>query len=474
MSVIKDIKPPNVHINIQNFGPIEKAEIDLRPLTIFVGESNTGKTYFAELIYALYNSFAGFVRFPWSHHAVLDLGLMMHDLRTPKDPEIIKALKKLNTNGLPLKFSDLPLGTREGLQSNLKDSKVFGEQLKRCFGLESVSELIRFTGDSCNEMKILMRVSEENQSLWSVNMQVSESGIIIDGCIDGDMVICPEDIGEDEGTLGVEYLETRLRQGSQETTQIYYLPATRRSIMQNYAGISESFIELSSSDVDVLSLSAMEKDFLRQIISYKEHNGYTDEMIRISETLAEEMICGELEIKRSESGRPLEFLYRPHQEQKALRLSQSSSMVSELAPLVLFLRGIVQPGDLLIIEEPEAHLHPGAQVKIARILARLIRAGVRVVITTHSEWLLQEIGNLIREGELKKLAKNREEPESWVAKEEVGAWWFCTDKPVTEIPFDRIEGVEPQDYYDIADKLYNSFVRLEQQFLDEEAAGAIE
>ena len=149
-------------------------------------------------------------------------------------------------------------------------------------------------------------------------------------------------------------------------------------------------------------------------------------------------------------------------------------MVSELAPLLLFLRGVVRAGDTLIIEEPEAHLHPGAQTQIAFTLSRLIRAGVRVVVTTHSEWLLQEIGNLIREGELKKLAKNRAEPESWMAKEEVGAWWFHTDKPVTEIPFDRIEGVEPQDYYDIADKLYNSFVRLEQQFLDEEAAGAIE
>ena len=227
MNAIRNIQPPNVHIKVQNFGPIEKAEIDLRPLTVFVGESNTGKTYFAELIYALYNSFGGFARFPWSH-AVLDLGLMMQDLRTPKDPEIIKALKKLNTNGLPLKFSDLPLGTREGLQSNLKDSKVFSEQLKRCFGLKSVSELIRFTGDSCNAMKILMRISEENQSLWSVNMHVSESDITIDGCIDGGMVICPEDVGEDEGTLGVGYLETRLRQGSQEATKTYYLPATRR------------------------------------------------------------------------------------------------------------------------------------------------------------------------------------------------------------------------------------------------------
>ncbi len=38
-------KPPNVQIAVQNFGPVAKADIDLRPLTVFVGESNTGKTY---------------------------------------------------------------------------------------------------------------------------------------------------------------------------------------------------------------------------------------------------------------------------------------------------------------------------------------------------------------------------------------------------------------------------------------------
>ena len=40
----------DVHIKVKNFGPIQKAEIDLRPLTVFVGESNTGKTYLAALI----------------------------------------------------------------------------------------------------------------------------------------------------------------------------------------------------------------------------------------------------------------------------------------------------------------------------------------------------------------------------------------------------------------------------------------
>ena len=122
-------------------------------------------------------------------------------------------------------------------------------------------------------------------------------------------------------------------------------------------------------------------------------------------------------------------------------------------------------------------MHPRAQTEIALTFARLVRSGVRVVVTTHSDWLLQQIGNLIREGELKKQDADTKESGDWLLKEDVGAWWFHTDKPVVEIPFDRIEGIEPSDYEDIADGLYNTFVELERQscpFLEEEAANANE
>ena len=94
MNAFRNIQPPNVHIKVENFGPIEKAEIDLRPLTVFVGESNTGKTYLAALIYALHKTFEGLSRFPWSHDTVSSLELMMHDLQTSKEAEIIKAVEK--------------------------------------------------------------------------------------------------------------------------------------------------------------------------------------------------------------------------------------------------------------------------------------------------------------------------------------------------------------------------------------------
>ena len=40
---------PEVRVSVQDFGPIAEAPIDLRPLTVFVGPSNTGKTYLATL-----------------------------------------------------------------------------------------------------------------------------------------------------------------------------------------------------------------------------------------------------------------------------------------------------------------------------------------------------------------------------------------------------------------------------------------
>jgi len=58
-------------------------------------------------------------------------------------------------------------------------------------------------------------------------------------------------------------------------------------------------------------------------------------------------------------------------------------MVKELSPLVLYLRYLALPGELLIIDEPEMNLHPEAQVKMIEFIAMLINAGLRVLVTTH-------------------------------------------------------------------------------------------
>lgn len=71
--------------------------------------------------------------------------------------------------------------------------------------------------------------------------------------------------------------------------------------------------------------------------------------------------------------------------------------VSQTLPVVVALRA-AQPGQLVYIEQPEIHLHPRAQVAMARLLVNAANRGVRVVAETHSSLLLLAVQTLVAEG----------------------------------------------------------------------------
>ena len=477
-------KSPDVQISVQNFGPVAKADIDLRPLTVFVGESNTGKTYLSALIYALHQNFEGFSRFPWSARDFffLESIYQTHDSSSSTQAalrkEILEVLKKLNTPERPFTFSDLPQAVQDWLQHRLRDSEVLENRLKRCFDLGPDSKLVRFTNGARNELKVLLDVREDSQTRWHFDLQDAGSGLNVGGHVNGETSFSPDDTAVLREIFSVNNSGAFWAPVANPEAA-YYLPAARSGIMQSHGVIASSLIENATRlglerFPAIPAFSGMIADFLKLIVSYDEHRGSSYKMKRIAKALENEVLQGEIKVTRpAPEGYP-EFLYHPKKTTETLRLSQSSSMVSELAPLVLFLRGIVKPGDLLIIEEPESHLHPDAQTAIARTLARLVREGVRLVITTHSDWLLQQLGNLIREGEANKQKNQTPTSDNWLVKEEVGTWWFHRDKPVKEISFDRIDGIEPSDYEAVSDKLYDSAIRLQQQLLEKEDTDEIE
>jgi len=71
-------------------------------------------------------------------------------------------------------------------------------------------------------------------------------------------------------------------------------------------------------------------------------------------------------------------------------MHMSSSGVAGTAPLALAVSAM-RPGDTLVAEEPEAHLHPQSQVRLARKLVGLVRHGMRVILSTHSVLLLEQM-----------------------------------------------------------------------------------
>jgi hypothetical protein len=78
-----------------------------------------------------------------------------------------------------------------------------------------------------------------------------------------------------------------------------------------------------------------------------------------------------------------------------LGLGETSSAVRSLLDVGFYLRHRARIGDLFMIDEPELNLHPANQRKIARLLARLVNVGLRVFITTHSDYIAKELNTLI-------------------------------------------------------------------------------
>ncbi len=477
MNVFKETQHPNVEITVEKFGPIAEANIDLRPLTVFVGPSNTGKTYFSTLVYALHGISGGFAPFPFqdlSNFSLVNFSLVSVLLQLKSyflstyseekktirelDEAIQEVLQKLIASGSPFKFSDIPQSLRDYLQANLTNPEVISTELTRCFDLKSPSALIQFANSDHCQMKVSLKVGRQNQEWWNFYMLVTKSDLAVNGGVDPNLVLAREDKLLRNSTPSDEFTDYALNGRKR-----YYLPASRSGIIQSHRIIASSLMEqtVRGGGPEIPTLSSVVVDFMKKLPLYEESKSH-DTILAIAAALESEVLAGEIIASPSLSGYP-EFFYRPHGVKEEIRLNQTSSMVSELAPLVLFLRGFICPGHTLIIEEPEAHLHPGAQADMAVILARLVRAGVRIIITTHSDWLLQEIGNLIRAGELEEAGEEVNDLPTSLEKEQVGVWHFQKNGKVEEISYNRIDGIDPMEYLDVAENLYNRSARLQNR-----------
>lgn len=76
-------------------------------------------------------------------------------------------------------------------------------------------------------------------------------------------------------------------------------------------------------------------------------------------------------------------------------IQRASSSVRSLLMLNYYILNVAQKGDILMIDEPELNLHPNSQILMGRLIALLVNAGVKVFITTHSDYIVRELSNCI-------------------------------------------------------------------------------
>ena len=215
-------------------------------------------------------------------------------------------------------------------------------------------------------------------------------------------------------------------------------------------------------------LPVVQGDFLSQLLEMrfsrrKRPRRDRQPLWTVAKRIEEEILGGAVEVGGLPGVAHPHFTYRPHGWETGLPVTQASSMVSELAPLVLCLRN-VDPGDLLIIDEPESHLHPAMQVAFTQRVAEIVRAGVRVILTTHSEWVLEELGNVVGRAALAERSEGGETGTESLDSRQVGVWLFePTDdggSTVKEIALDADTGLYPSGFDAVAAGLHNDWAKI--------------
>ena len=116
-----------------------------------------------------------------------------------------------------------------------------------------------------------------------------------------------------------------------------------------------------------------------------------------AENLENELLHGRVQI--SNDG---EIQFKPLKSLRTiLPIQMTASIVKTLSSLVVYLKYIANENDLIIIDEPEINLHPNNQIIIARILVRLANKGFRILVSTHSDYIIREFNNMVMLSQLK-------------------------------------------------------------------------
>ena len=498
----KDAPTLDYRLDVRDFGPIARASVEMRPLTVFIGPSNTGKSYLAMLLYVLHRCLGTRPRGPdvslvrsMSTHAgnVWRNGIPKSKTRAAIMGWVAAAL----THDSPPPLSDELL---KHIHADLEQPRALAlalnHELRRCFGVDDLGTLARRGGGRRPTVAVSGPPEAQPSSAEVARYEFKLAAAIeLAGKISFDLLSgflgeyaqterhliewwADRDL-EDEVSASI-YLSLAKEQAIRRflgavCRQAHYLPADRTGVMHSHQVVVGALVQSASMAgirraANVPMLSGVLADFLHHLINMAiRHPRRGSDLAKQFE---ESLLAGAVRVGTSDANYP-SFLYRPRGWEEDLPLMRTSSMVSELAPVVLYLRHVVRPGDVLIVEEPEAHLHPAMQAAFARELARLVHLGVRVVLTTHSEWLLEQIGNLVR---LSALPKRRRSgiggAEVALEPSQVGAWLFKpSQRPrgsiVQEVKPDPETGLFPTDFEEVSMALYNEgteiFNRLQEE-----------
>jgi len=368
-------------IKFNNLGKIKETELDLRPLTIIIGPNNSNKTYIAYSVYALWEQ-------------LRHINIQFH---RKKDHFLLPINTYADT------YAELfrTFGNRLNLQNFFQDSsqKLFADtNIEFHISKEEIKENLK--------KKI---ISENN---------ISDNDLLFD--IKEDMLYVQ--LRNVTDRKAITNLEVSLVLRSPISESLFpiplALPAERNALILTYKLLSNRRYKLmKDTQREIFSKSDLNK---RQLALFKEQGdtGYPKpvedfldflidvEMAKKPDAEAEFQELAD-RIEQHIQNRNKLYLEPMRLGGKEIKvrvkkgldidLHNASSAIRQLAPLLLYLRYRAKKNDFLIIDEPEMNLHPEAQAKLLEIFGMMVNAGIRILITTHSPYLLAHLNNLVHD-----------------------------------------------------------------------------
>jgi predicted ATPase len=406
-------------INIKELGAIKEGTIDLsKKLNVFCGPNGTGKTYMAYVIY----------------------GLLKSQIHIGTNEALAKELidkKKINYT---INFGDLNR-YRNSILNNFKDNydSLFGigEELAKQY-FEKTE--IKFNETDEEYKKIIIDCEfKKTISFRKVDISVSKSK-------NADFLILEIDekaiTNKDIDTLNFFLYSAILSLlATHPISSTYILPVERNSIFTFSKELSISKQEAvdhfhamtGKNKIDRFDL--LFKKTTRYPLPIKDGLMIADDLAEIKKTTSKfydfaieienDLLHGKVQI--SSDG---ELQFKPDKApKKVLPIHMTASIIKSLSSIVIYLKHIAHKNDLIIIDEPEINLHPDNQIILTRLFARLINKGFRLLISTHSDYVVREINNLIMlssdKNELQILKKQYDYiDDEYISKEDIGVYYF--------------------------------------------------
>lgn len=461
-------------IIIENFGPIHSFECDLnQDFHLMVGDNNIGKSYAITLVYLILKSLMDFSEEPYFLPFLFqqrkdEIFDMIPDEMTklkPKDEldisnifqvSIIKNLENTFIN----RFQHYIIGTYDSIDSVISQFTEEELCIKLLFNKINISIGVVDSNFQINklELKKAIKVKCVKQNRKPLE---AEAGIIFYHNHGK-----PEYFKDSFFNTVISFYLKLVEEVLSQIRSIHYLPASRSGLYQTLTAFGQIFAQLSKSrsfvnqQIELPGISIPLSDYFLELSEIKiNKKDYENSQINIvAKDIETNILKGKVEFDLDNK----KLFYTPNETSLKLDIRSTSSMVSELSPIVSFLRHVLtkpvqrNPYDskkdlskpLIFIEEPEAHLHPENQVKLIKAFISLIKANVKIIITSHSNYIFNQLNNLILAKEI-----DIESVQASILKPtKVGSKAYL-------LPLDDL-GIEDDNFIDIAEKLYEEKVEL--------------